>query len=261
MQKTITSPLLEQFNHIGHAFFTRDGGISEGDYAGLNCNEASQDNPLRVTTNHTLALSHLGLSISQLASYQAQHGNVAVTATSPGKPYPKADAIVTNHAQLVLGADSADCPTVLMVDPINRVLGLAHAGWRSALSGILENTLYTMCQQGATERFIHAVIGPGIAKASYQVSHPFYQQFYETNPQYCAHFEPCTQPLHWRFDLKGFINERLKALGVAHIDDVGLDTYTNEALFYSCRRALHQGRPDFGGHLACLYFKDAGQAL
>ncbi|MGE3319329.1 MAG: peptidoglycan editing factor PgeF [Candidatus Berkiella sp.] len=261
MLNIIKSPLLDQFNHIGHAFFTREGGVSVGDYSGLNCAESSKDNPFNVATNQALALSHLGFSMKQLASYQAQHGNTVVTATEAGKPYPLADAIVTTHTQLVLGADSADCPTVLLVDPINRVLGLVHAGWKSAFSGILENTVLKMHQQGAKISYIHAVIGPGIAQQSYQVSQSFYQQFCKASRENAAFFSPCEQPLHWRFDLKGFIRQRLEALRIHLIEDMDLDTYHQEALFYSCRRAFHRGQPDFGGHLACLYFKKVPERL
>lgn len=253
MPKTLTSPLLNPLPGIGHAFFTRQGGISEGLYEGLNCSTASKDAPALVIENRRRALAHLGLSIDNLASYEAVHGNRAVIVTSANNPFPKADAIVTNNPAIVLGADSADCPTVFMVDPDAKVIALAHAGWRSALGGILEATLQKMQSLGATPNRMKAVIGPGIAQSSYEISLPFYQQFCEASATNAHFFIPSHRADHWMFDLPGYVHARIKALHIGQSTDIGLDTYLLEDDFYSCRRSNHQGKTDFGGHWACLY--------
>ncbi|MCS5709802.1 peptidoglycan editing factor PgeF [Candidatus Berkiella aquae] len=253
MLKTIQNPLLKQFEGIGHAFFTRQGGVSTGIYQGLNCNLASGDDPKHVIENQKRALAHLGLQHSTLASYDAQHANLAVIIEKPGQAMPQADAIITNHPQVVLGADSADCPTILLADPNARVIGLAHAGWRSALGGIVEATLQQMLSLGARAAHMTAVIGPGIAQASYEVSEPFIQQFLESDPNNQIFFLPTLKPQHWLFDLPGYIQMRLKRLALGQIACITLDTYTHDDLFYSCRRSFHQGLGDFGGHLACIY--------
>ncbi len=253
MPKALTSPLLNPLPGIGHAFFTRHGGVSEGLYEGLNCSTASQDNPAHISENRRRALTHLGLSIDCLASYEAVHGYEAIIVNSANQPYPEADAIVTNRAGIVLGADSADCPTVFMVDPDARVIALAHAGWRSALGGILEATLQKMQDLGAIPSRMKAVIGPGIAQSSYEISLPFYQQFCEANAANAHFFIPSHRAQHWLFDLPGYIHARIKALHIGQSSDIGLNTYLLEDDFYSCRRSNHQGKADFGGHWACLY--------
>lgn len=254
MLKILQNPLLKRLPGIGHAFFTRQGGVSEGIYAGLNCDENSQDNPLHIAQNQRLALQHLGRSPASFASYRACHGNVAVIVEQPNTPFPEADAIVTSQPNIILGADSADCPTVLFADPIAKVIGLAHAGWRSALNGILEATLAQMLHLGANVNNISAVIGPGIAKQSYEVSLPFYQQFMEADIANAGLFYPAGRPHHWLFDLPGYVQIRLERLKLPQIAAIGLDTYTHADWFYSCRRSYHQGQTHFGGHLACIYF-------
>lgn len=255
MLKTIQNPLLKQLEGIGHAFFTRFGGVSQGIYHGLNCNTQSQDIPGHVIENRKRALAHLGRQYSMLASYDAQHANLSVIIEKPGLPTPQADGMVTNHPQVVLGADSADCPTILLADPNARVIGLAHAGWRSALSGIIEATLQQMLSLGASKTHITAVIGPGIAQASYEVSESFFQQFLENDLNNHIFFLPTLKPQHWLFDLPGYIQMRLKRLELRQIACLTLDTYTRDDLFYSCRRSFHQGLGDFGGHLACIYLE------
>ena len=256
MLQSLKNPQLLQLPGIGHAFFTRQGGLSEGIYQGLNCSLQSKDNPSIVSQNHQLALIHLGIEERSLASYHAEHGARAVIVTRPHEPFERADAVVTNNPAIALGADSADCPTVLLADAQARVIGLAHAGWRSALGGILESTLAQMCTLGAQNNRIVAVIGPGIAQDSYEVSQPFYLQFCEAAAPNAAFFRPANRIDHWMFDLPGYIQERLTGLGVGKVVNMGLDTYANSSLFYSCRRSFHQGEIDFGGHFACLYLTE-----
>lgn len=256
MPKTITSPLLNSLAGIGHAFFTRQGGVSTGLYEGLNCSTASKDHMTHIIENRRRALSHLGFSMERLASYEAVHGNKAIIVNSANQPYPEADAMVTNRRGIVLGADSADCPTVFMVDPVAQVIGLAHAGWRSALGGILEATFVQMQSLGAIANQTIAVIGPGIAQCSYEVSHSFYEQFREAHPANSCFFIPSRRKDHWMFDLPGYIETRLKDLQFNQIADMKLNTYLLEGDFYSCRRSNHQGLADFGGHWACLYLTE-----
>jgi len=253
MLQTIKDPHLLQLHGIGHAFFTRQGGISEGIYRGLNCSTQSKDNPSIVSRNHQLALRHLGIEGRSLASYDAEHGNRAVIVQRPDQAFEKADAVVTNSPAIVLGADSADCPTVLLADAQARVIGLAHAGWRSALGGILEATLSQMHTLGAQNNRIVAAIGPGIAQDSYEEGEAFYHQFCEAEPLNVTFFRPASRTYHWMCNLPGYIQQRLLGLGIGVVVNTGLDTYSNSELFYSCRRSLHQGEVDFGGHFACLY--------
>jgi YfiH family protein len=255
MLETIKSPLLLQETRIHHAFFTRKGGVSKGIYQGLNCGTASKDDPYHIAMNQQLALAHIGAANRSLASYHALHGDRAVIVEHPNSPCEEADAVVTSNPAIVLGADSADCPTVLLADTEARVIGLAHAGWRSALGGILEATVGKMQSLGAMPSQIVAAIGPGIQQASYEISQSFYLQFCKDDSSNTAFFRPASRAGHWMFDLPGYIHQRLIGLGLKEIDDLGLDTYVRND-FYSCRRSFHEGLDDFGGHFACLYLTE-----
>lgn len=185
------------------------------------------------------------------------HSNEVVIVDKPWdtKKRPEADAMVTNLKHVVLASDSADCPIVLLADEKAGIIGLAHAGWRSAKGGIIEKTVEKMMSLGAIRNQIFAVIGPCITKDSYEVDAKFHQQFLLENEQnkiYFAHSKNCG---HYMFDLLSYVKEDLSRLALKSVTSIGLDTYTNEDLFFSCRRAYHRNAPDFGGHLSCVYFK------
>ena len=145
-----------------HGFFTRKGGVSNGIYGSLNCGLGSKDNKEYVHTNREEAMRQLGLSLTALHTCFQHHSADALLIddnTSNAMPL-KADGLVTATRGIALGIITADCGPVLFVDPIAKVIGAAHAGWRGALGGILENTVRKMCQCGASPSNIVAGLGP-----------------------------------------------------------------------------------------------------
>ena len=249
----LASPLLSAIPGLRHAFFTREGGVSTGFYGSLNGGLGSQDDPANVAENRRRMAEHIGLPPSHLLSPWQVHSPDAVVVSGPweGSSRPRADAIVTRAEKLAVGVTAADCGPILFVDPNGRVIGAAHAGWKGALTGILESTVETMEKLGAERTGIVAAIGPLIRQHSYEVGAEFVERFIQADPENSLFFIPAERAGHAMFDLAGFIRMRLENAGVLMIDDIGVDTYSDER-FYSYRRSVHRNEPDYGRHVHAI---------
>ena len=161
---------------------------------------------------------------------------------------PVADAVVTDRRGISLGIVTADCAPVLFAESEAGVIGAAHAGWRGAYEGVLENTLAAMEALGARRAQIAAAIGPTIAQASYEVDDGFRAQF----PADDSRFFVEGREGHWQFDLPAYVAARLARAGLSRIEDLGLDTYANESRYYSYRRATHRAEPNYGRQLSLI---------
>jgi polyphenol oxidase len=250
----ITLSVLDGHPAIRHAFFTREGGVSDGLYASLNCGFGSGDDKVRVGRNREIAASRLGLSAERLVSCHQVHGTVTINVERPWRREhnPRADGMVTTVPGLALGVLAADCAPVLFADPEARVIAAAHGGWRGALSGVMEATVAAMTGLGARAERIQAGIGPCIAQPSYEVGPEFEARFAAEDPSSGSFFRPATRPDHFLFDLSGYIAHRLSRLGLAEIEQAPHDTAAEEGLFFSYRRACRRGEADYGRGLAAI---------
>ena len=250
---TLRSPLLSAIPGLRHAFFTREDGVSDGIYAGLNGGIGSQDDPARVAENRRRMAEQIGVAPDHFLTLFQTHSPDAVVATGPweGPSRPRADAIVTRTAGLAIGVTAADCGPILLVDPTARVIGAAHAGWKGALTGILESAIAAMEKLGAHRSGIVAGIGPLIRQHSYEVGDEFVERFIAADADNALYFIPSTRSGHAMFDLAGFIRMRLENAGVLMIDDVGVDTYSDPRC-YSYRRSVHRNEPDYGRHVHAI---------
>ena len=247
------SPLLSAIPGLRHGFFTREGGVSDGIYQSLNGGMGSQDDASHVTENRRRMAAQLGVAPTHLlTAFQIHSPDVAV-ATEPWDTAarPRADAIVTQTAGLAIGVTAADCGPILLVDPRARVIGAAHAGWKGALTGVLESTIDAMEKLGAERGGIVAALGPLIRQHSYEVGAEFVERFASAEADNAQFFTPSSRQNHAMFDLAGFIRMRLENAGVLMIDDTGIDTYSDER-FYSYRRSVHRGEPDYGRHVHAI---------
>ena len=253
----LTSDVLTDRN-VSHAFFTRAGGVSTGIYASLNCGAGSDDNPEAVSENKRRAANGLGVADDHLWTlYQIHSANVVtIDAGVPSaNARPEADGMATRQPGIALGILTADCAPVLFSDPENRVIGAAHAGWKGALSGVIENTVAAMENLGAERSRINAAIGPCIAQSSYQVGEEFPAPFIADDPAAAAYFQPDTEPGKHRFDLRGFVEARLTQAGITDIDTLPNDTYVEDEAFFSYRRTCHRGEADYGRGLSAISLK------
>jgi len=230
---------------IGHAFFTREGGVSAGVYASLNGGVGSSDAPAAVAENRARMAAALGLAPERLLVPYQVHSPDVVTVAQPWGERPRCDGIVTATPGLALGVTGADCGMVLFADAGARVIGAAHAGWKGARDGVVEATVSAMVALGASAERIIAVLGPCIAQASYEVGPEFVEGF-AADPEAPRFFGPSRNAGRAMFDLHGYIGLRAKRAGVGDFVDLGLDTYADEARFFSYRRKTHRGEPDYG---------------
>jgi YfiH family protein len=250
---TLGSPLLSAIPGLRHAFFTREGGVSGGIYESLNAGISSQDAAADVAENRRRMAAQLGVPPQRLlTAYQVHSPDVAV-ATEPWDTAsrPHVDAIVTSTEGLAIGVTAADCGPILLVDPRARVIGAAHAGWKGALTGVLESTITAMEKLGAERAGIVAAIGPLIRQHSYEVGGEFVDRFTLADADNARFFIPSSRDNHAMFDLAGFVRMRLENAGVLMIDDVGIDTYSDER-FYSYRRSVHRKEADYGRHVHAI---------
>ena len=239
---------------IRHAFFTRQGGVSDGIYAALNCGFGSHDDPEKVAANRAIAASRLALAPDRLVSCHQVHGTTVLTVERPWRrdANPRADAMVTAVPGIALGILAADCAPVLFADPDSRIVGAAHGGWRGALAGIMEATVTAMAALGAAPARIRAGIGPCIAQQSYEIGPEFAAAFAAADRDSGGFFAPAARAGHSLFDLPGYIAHRLGRLGLAAIERTPHDTAAEEALFFSYRRACRRGEADYGRSLAAI---------
>jgi len=255
----LESPLLSAIPGLRHAFFSREGGVSEGIYTSLNGGLGSNDNAAYVAENRRRMAEQMGVPPSHFLNVHQIHSPDAVIATGPwdiGTTRPKADAIVTRTAGLAIGVTAADCGPILFADPRARVIGAAHAGWKGALTGIIESTVDAMEKLGAERGNIVAAIGPLIRQQSYEVGNEFVERFVEADAENALYFLPAARGGHAMFDLPGFIRKRLENAGVLMIDDTGIDTYSDQR-FFSYRRSVHRKEADYGRHVHAIVLENS----
>jgi hypothetical protein len=246
----LTSPLLDVAG-VRHAFFTRQGGVSTGVYESLNVGLGSNDDPDAVLENRRRAAAHFGAS-EIVTAYQV-HSATALVADGawPAGP-PQADAVVSATSGVVCGALAADCAPVLLCDPQARVVAAAHAGWKGALTGVVEAAVARMVSLGADRNRLRAAVGPCIGPQSYEVGVEFLQRFVHFDPAYVRFFSTGARDGKRMFDLPAFVLARLKAAGVETCEWIGRDTCAEPDLFFSNRRAFKLGEPDYGRLLSAI---------
>src|SRR6516225_5872064 len=239
---------------IRHGFFTRAGGVSSGLYASLNGGVGSRDDAGKVLENRVRMAAALGVEPRRLLTAYQTHSPNVVVAEAPWttENRPRADAIVTRMRALAIGVTTADCGPVLFADPRAGVIGAAHAGWRGALTGVIEATIAAMERLGAARCQIRAVIGPMIRQSSYEVGPDLVARFGAEDPASHRFFAPATRNGHAMFDLSGYIAMRLKLGGVDQVEDLGLCTYADPARFFSYRRTTHRAETDYGRHVNAI---------
>lgn len=218
----VTSKKLSELKSLTHGFYTRAGA------------------PANLVTVHQI------------------HSPTAVVVEQPwtAEQQPKADALVTNRPDILLGIKTADCAPILLADAQAGVVAAAHAGWRGALDGVLDDTVKKMISLGADAKNIVAAIGPCIGPQSYEVSAGFETPFLAQDPVNAQFFKPAARVGHLMFDLPGYVADRLKRLGVQVVENVARDTMTDEATFYSHRRAtLRQAEKQEGRQMSVIGIK------
>ena len=248
----------EVLSHVRHGFFTREGGVSKGIYASLNCGYGSDDDKENVRENRARVAGKLSVEPEKLLTVYQVHSPKVAVVTKHWEPEeaPEADAMVTKESGIALGILTADCAPVLFADEKAHVIGAAHAGWKGAIGGVLEATIEAMIAEGAERSRIVAAIGPCISKDAYEVGGEFRDRFLEANNANGKWFIPSQNEGHFMFDLPGYAEARLEAADIGTVAVIGRCTYQEPKRFFSYRRTTHRKENDYGRQISALMLRD-----
>jgi len=254
LQFCTTDPRSPKGERIGHGFFGREGGRSEGLYSSLNCAPESGDDADVVVENRRRACALARLDEDQLVTCRQVHGADVVHVQTPWAQAdaPFADAMVSDTPGVVLGVLTADCAPVLFADARAGIVGAAHAGWKGAVAGVLQATIAKMVALGAEASRIHAAVGPCIHQASYEVGEDLRLEIISQTAWADWCLEAGTRPGHYQFDLPSYVSGELQRLDLAAVEVLDWDTYPHEARFFSYRRATHNGETGYGRQISLI---------
>jgi YfiH family protein len=186
--------------------------------------------------------------------YQIHSSETVILDSIPDAPI-KADGVVTKTSGIAIAAQSADCGPLLLEDREAGIVAACHAGWRGALDGVVESTVATMCEIGASPSNISAVLGPCISQQNYEVGFEFRANFVDMSDDYAVFFEAGEKGVP-HFDLPGFILSRLEMCGIENRHWIGHCTYADEDRYFSYRRNTHQGLSDYGRNISTIMLSD-----
>lgn len=239
-------------NCLSHGFFGSRGGVSTGVYESLNCGLGSGDDPEKVAANREIAAKEIGAG-GILTCYQI-HSAKAVVVDKPWKSgeQPEADALVTDKKGVALGVLTADCAPVLFVDEKKGVIGAAHAGWRGAKGGVLEECVRAMIGLGASVENISCAVGPCISWDSYEVSYEFMEGFLGDDFYNNKYFRLAVKNGYYLFDLQGYVRDRMLKIGIGQVGSIKEDTLSQPEKFFSYRRNTLQGLDKYGRQISAI---------
>ncbi len=240
------SKKLSQFNNIKHCFFSKNNGFSKGIYQSLNCGPGSNDEKANILKNLNLVSKNMNVENKDLILMHQTHSNKVAVIDEKNKKNKKitADALVTKLKGVALGVLTADCVPIIMYDEINNVIGCVHAGWRGAITGIIENTISKFKEINKNNK-ISASIGPCIGIRSYEVDVEFYENFLK-NSKMNKKFFLKKSDKKFLFNIRGYVNQKLIECEVFHVDNINADTFEEKDNFFSYRRSKKLGDLDYG---------------
>jgi YfiH family protein len=211
-----------------HAFFTKQWGV---------------ELPANALAVRARMAAHLRIAPQNFLFCRQTHSPKVVTVDEIWTPQnaPQADAMVTNKTGIALGIRTADCVPVLFACTNSPIIAAAHAGWRGALCGVLENTVAAMENLGAQKKSLRAALGPCIWKKSYEVGPEFPAAFLAEDPAHERFFTPTFKSDNYQFDLSGYVVEKLHKLGVLSVEESPADTCADPERFYSYRASTLRG--------------------
>ena len=249
------SKKLRKFKNISHCFFSRKKGFSKGIYKSLNCGIGSKDNRKTVLKNLSLVSKKMKIAKNDLILMHQTHSNKVIVINKKNKRKKKiiADALITNVDGIAIGVLTADCVPIILYDEKNKIIGCIHAGWKGALFGIIENTIFKLKSINKINK-ITACVGPCIGKKSYEVKSDFYKIFLKKSKKNKKFFKRKNDEI-FLFDIRKYVNKKLFNLGVSKIDNINVDTFKNSSHFFSFRRSQKLGEPDYGRCISTICLK------
>ena len=234
---------LKKFRKINHCFFSRKKGFSKGIYGGLNCGRGSNDNKINIYKNLALVAKKIKISPKKLLLMNQTHSKKVIIIKNKNYKKINSDAIITKIKGLALGVLTADCVPIILYDNKNDIIGCIHAGWKGAVSGIIENTIYKFKQLNTNNK-IYGCVGPCIGKKSYEVSIDFYKKFLRKSKKNSIYFRKKSKSKKL-FDLRKYVTDKLIKLKVK-VDQINRDTFRDKNNFFSYRRSQKLQENDYG---------------
>lgn len=222
-----------------HAFFSNKIAESSKDSETIDFSFSQNQNKEIIRRNHQLAAKSIGCKEDNLCFLNQIHSSrVIIVQSCSNVPIEKADGMATNIEGLGLAILTADCAPVLFFDPVAKVIGASHAGWRGTIRGILENTVDAMLKIGSKKENISAAIGPCISKENYEVGADLLTEVIAQNANDTKYFSSKASNKYF-FDLSGFICGKLLRYGIHTVSTLNICTYDEKNNFHSYRHALH----------------------
>jgi YfiH family protein len=239
-----------------HGFPERTGGVSQGLRRSLNMGVRWGDDRAAVEKNRRLVAEHAGFDIEKLVAMRHVHGNAVWRVGEPVPDPAEFDGLVSDHPGTVLGAFAADCIPLLFADPVARVCGAAHAGWRGTLSGVAANVVGRMSEIGSEPRDVRVALGPSIGPCCFEVGPEVVAEFRAVYGDLAGMVVPGPRRDH--IDLRLAMRAGLERAGVdpAHIDDTAPCTMCQPERFFSYRRDGREG----GMHMGFIGLRDTASA-
>lgn len=232
----LTYNSLSEINFINHAFSTRLGGVSAGEFTSMNMAFNRGDNPENVTENYKRICKSAGFDFDSLTASAQDHNTFvrAVTSENKGvgiyKPrdLQSVDALITNEKGVTLVTYYADCTPLFFVDTKQKAIGLAHAGWRGTVGRIGEKVVNKMTElYGTNPANIVAAIGPAISVCCYEVDKPCADNFYALSDLDSSRFVFPKENGKYMIDLLETNRQILVAAGVKNENITVSDVCTN----------------------------------
>ena len=229
-----------------HGFPERDGGVSEGPRASLNLGFRWGDDAARVEENRRRVAAHVGYDPSQLQVTKHVHGTAVWRVGEPLPDPPEFDGLVCDRPGPVLGAFAADCIPIVFADPVARVCGACHAGWRGTVGGVARNVLARMGELGSRPADVRVALGPSIGPCCFEVGDEVVAAFRDAFGDVPGMIVAGPNKAH--VDLRAATRALLERAGVrpAHVDDAPPCTKCNPDRFFSYRRDGKEGGVHMG---------------
>ncbi|CAK7192479.1 Polyphenol oxidase [Commensalibacter sp. Nvir] len=245
----IRHPLLS--NTVRHGFFTRLGGVSKGEYASLNCGLKTDDNFNCIKENRKRVARVMHVDPLFLWGGLQIHSTKVLCITKENNVLQEADGAVTNDPNIAVSVVTADCAPVLFSSFDGKIVGAAHAGWKGAAFGILEELITKMEELGAKTREITAIVGPCIDGNRYEVKEDMRRQVLEQDFKSHSFFRQINKE-HYLFDLGHYCVDRLSRRRVGIVALLGRDTLSNPKYFFSHRRRTLSGGGALGHQISAI---------
>jgi len=238
------STKLKKIKQIKHCFFSRKNGFSKGIYKSLNCGKGSKDNKNKINKNLNYVAKKMGVKKNKLILMHQTHSNKVVEIKKYNfKNKIKADAIITKMNNIAIGVLTADCVPIIICDERNKIVGCIHAGWKGAISGIINNTIKKIKKLNSNNK-IYASVGPCIGEKNYEVDNKFYKKFVSKSWKNKIYFKYKSKTKKL-FDLRRFATDKLLKLNVK-VDQIEKDTFAEKSNFFSYRRSQKFKQKDYG---------------